>query len=240
MPFTISHAVLSIPLRRTALPASAVAVGAMTPDLRLFVPFAPLYARTHDLAWLPLTTAVAGLVWLVWLLVVAPAARDLSPAPLAARYPGPRPRTASLPVRAALTVAALALGVLTHVVWDAFTHAGRWGVRALPLLAGRVAGVPLHSLAQDISGLVGLAVIAVWFALLPRRELDTAARLATRPLRLATAIGVAGATALGIGFGLTQGGPIWRIAFEAATTTLVGVAVVILLGCVAWRVSRER
>lgn len=234
MPFTISHAVLAIPLRRAALPASAVAVGAMTPDLRLFFPFAPLYERTHDLAWLPATTAVAGLVWLVWRLLVVPAARDLSPAPLAARYPGPRPTTATRPARVALTVAALALGVLTHVVWDAFTHAGRWGVRALPVLDEHVAGAPLHSWFQDVSGLVGLAVIAVWFALLPAQALEAEARRSTRVLRLATGVGVVGAVVLGGVLGHVGGGPIWRIAFEATTTALAGVVVVIALGCLGW------
>ena len=143
MPFTVSHAVVALPLRRTALPASAVAVGAMTPDLRLFVPFAPLYSTTHSLAWLPVTTLLAGALWLAWRVVVLPAASDLSPSWCAARYAGSSATgaTASPARRRLLATAALALGVLTHVVWDAFTHHGRWGVALAPVLDDRVRGL---------------------------------------------------------------------------------------------------
>ena len=37
MPFTPSHAVVALPFLRTPLVPAAIAVGAMTPDLPLFV-----------------------------------------------------------------------------------------------------------------------------------------------------------------------------------------------------------
>ncbi|GMA32389.1 DUF4184 family protein [Litorihabitans aurantiacus] len=245
MPFTVSHAVLALPLRRTALPVSAVAVGAMAPDLRLFVPFAPLYATTHSLAWLPVTTLLAGALWLGWRVLVRPAASDLSPSWIAARYPGPAdPADPSAPRRSPvtttlLTTAALALGVLTHVVWDAFTHHGRWGTDAVPLLQERVGGTPLYAWAQDLSGVLGLAVIAIWFARRPPRALDPAPRAATARLRVLTCTAVVAALGAGAATGLAHGGPLWRIAYEGTRTAMVAVAVVILLGCALWHVRRR-
>ncbi|TGO06429.1 DUF4184 family protein [Serinibacter arcticus] len=242
MPFTVSHAVVALPLRRTALPASAVAVGAMTPDLRLFVPFAPLYSTTHSLAWLPVTTLLAGALWLAWRVVVLPAASDLSPSWCAARYAGSSATgaTASPARRRLLATAALALGVLTHVVWDAFTHHGRWGVALAPVLDDRVRGVPLYAWFQDLSGVLGLLVLAVWFWRRPRRRLDRGSRERTAALRRATAVAVLGALVAGVVVGLVHGGPLWRIAYEGTRTGMVAVTVVILIGCALWHLGRVR
>ena len=58
MPFTPSHAVVALPFLRTPLVPAAIAVGAMAPDLPLFLRGMPLhYGLTHSLAWLPLTIA---------------------------------------------------------------------------------------------------------------------------------------------------------------------------------------
>ncbi|PWD50553.1 DUF4184 domain-containing protein [Serinibacter arcticus] len=261
MPFTVSHAVVAIPLRRTALPASAVAVGAMTPDLRLFVPVAPLYEITHSLAWLPVTTALAGLVWACWRFLVAPAASDLSPVALASRYPAAshhpgRTRTttaatAASPVaRLALTVAALALGVLTHVVWDAFTHHGRWGVDAVGWLTTRVGGTSLYTWLQDGSSVLGLVVIAIWFARLPRRTLTsssssasandtrTTSRHRARWWRRLAVAGVLASLVVAAGAGVATGGPLWRLAYVASTTAVVGVVAVVVVTSLGWHLTR--
>ena len=56
MPFTPSHAVVALPLVRTPLIPAAIAVGAMTPDLPLFVRGTPFtYAISHDPAWIVIT-----------------------------------------------------------------------------------------------------------------------------------------------------------------------------------------
>ncbi len=48
MPFTPSHAVVALPFVRTPLLPAAIAIGAMTPDLPLFLRGTPLsYQATH-------------------------------------------------------------------------------------------------------------------------------------------------------------------------------------------------
>lgn len=88
MPFTVSHAVVALPFVRTPLIPAAIAIGAMTPDLPLFVRMlVPSYARTHDLAWLPVTILLALALLLVWRCVLRPASRALVPAFIAERLP---------------------------------------------------------------------------------------------------------------------------------------------------------
>jgi hypothetical protein len=52
MPFTVSHAVVALPFVRTPLLPAAIAIGAMTPDLPLFVRGTPVsYQLTHTNSW---------------------------------------------------------------------------------------------------------------------------------------------------------------------------------------------
>lgn len=191
MPFTPSHAVVALAFVRTPLVPAAIAVGAMTPDLPLFVrAVVPSYATTHDPLWLPLTVLLALLLLLVWRCVLRPAVRELAPAFLAERLPeewdrGPRAtlrETVGMRDRgmswrtAALLALSLAVGVLTHIVWDAFTHEGRWGVELLPALDaqwGPLTGLKWLQHASSAIGLVVLAVVGLmWITRRARRPID--------------------------------------------------------------------
>ncbi|KAA9087228.1 DUF4184 family protein [Microbacterium radiodurans] len=180
MPFTPSHAVVALAVVRTALVPAAVAVGAMAPDLPLFARGIGItYAQTHAYPWL--TVVIAAALLLVWWLVLRPAVRELAPGWLAGRLPtqwdaggvdalrtvrGGDGRARAALVTVALVVVSLALGVLSHIAWDAFTHEGRWGVELIPALAERWG--PLHGYrwfqySSSVLGLAGLAVAAaVW------------------------------------------------------------------------------
>jgi hypothetical protein len=202
VPFTPSHAVVALAFVRTPLVPAAVAVGAMTPDLPLFVrAVIPPYAATHGLPALPLTVAMALGLLLVWRCGLRPAAGELSPAWLARRLPaawnsgpgaGLRETFAVLRGRAsvgaiALLVLSLTVGVLSHIVWDLFTHEDRWGSQLVPALAERWGPVPGYTWLQHSSSALGLVVLAVagavWLARRPAtavvvRVLPTAVRVA--------------------------------------------------------------
>lgn len=71
--------------------------------------------------------------------------------------------------RAALSIL---LGALTHVVWDAFTHGGRWGVAMFPALTESwldLGNIPIagYRLFQHGSTVVGLSILCIWFLRLP-------------------------------------------------------------------------
>lgn len=184
MPFTPSHAVVALPFVRTPLVPAAIAVGAMTPDLPLFVRALPLhYGRTHAFEWLPVTVMLALVLLLVWRCVLRPATRELSPRWLAARLPGKWDHGAAAALRETfgvdaepsatrarrvswralvMLVASLLIGVASHIVWDLFTHEGRWGVAAIPALGEDWGPLPGYKWLQHSSSAIGLTVIGVW------------------------------------------------------------------------------
>lgn len=194
MPFTPSHAVVALPFVRTPLVPAAIAVGAMTPDLPLFVRGLPLhYGRSHAFEWIPVTVLVALALLLVWRCVLRPATRELSPVWLARRLPrdwdagAPAALRETLAISAAddggpgrwhvswsgllLLVASLGLGVVSHIVWDLFTHEGRWGVTAIPALEEQWGPLAGFKWLQHGSTALGLAVIGVFLLLwLARRR----------------------------------------------------------------------
>lgn len=179
MPFTPSHAVVALPFVRTPLLPAAVAVGAMAPDLPLFLRGTPLsYQLLHtDVV---ASAGVALVLLAIWYLVLRPATRELSPEPLARLLPPTWDTTGRAvwdDVRAARPGAhrgvwrhgavfalcaglSLVVGVVSHIVWDAFTHEGRWGVRLLPVLGEPWGPLLGYKWLQYGSGLVGIAVLA--------------------------------------------------------------------------------
>ncbi|PRH76775.1 hypothetical protein C6N75_23830, partial [Streptomyces solincola] len=184
MPFTLSHAAAVLPgLRRTGrargpLVASALVMGSFAPDMTYFAaslaPDAMFFGTvTHSLAGVftvdvLITTALVA----AWLLVREPL---LALLPDRVRPPA-RALVRGLPWRerrpAALACwfwVSAAVGSATHVGWDLFTHADRWGTRLLPALDGTVAGVPLYTILQYGSSAAALVLLG-WFGARALRE----------------------------------------------------------------------
>ena len=164
MPFTPAHAAAALPLLRLRwLAASAFVIGTQVPDLPMFFPrLTPTYVTTHSATWtLPsnLPYALALLYAFEW---SRPALVAVLPARLRLRLAGhAAPRFPRGVVAFRNTVASIALGILTHVVWDEFTHVNRFGMVLFPSL-GRpwVHDIPGYRLLQFVSGGVGLLLIA--------------------------------------------------------------------------------
>ncbi|TQJ32437.1 DUF4184 family protein [Microbacterium sp. SLBN-146] len=271
MPFTPSHAVIALPFVRTRLVPAAIAVGAMTPDLALFTRGFPLpYGRTHDVLWLPATVGVALALLLVWRCALRPAVRELSPAWLAQRLPTSwdhgaragvgetfagvargsavkdRPRASVSAV--ALLIASLALGVVSHIVWDLFTHEGRWGVQwipALDLMWGPLSG---YKWLQHASSFIGLAIIGVWgIVWVSRRRTDgPVPRIVPNALRWVWWLSLPVALATGWVIGLATWGPLTstftaaHLAYRVLPITCAWWAVATLVLAVAIQIARRR
>ncbi|MGW4569098.1 DUF4184 family protein, partial [Streptomyces sp. NPDC004561] len=178
MPFTLSHAAAVLPAvrrdgtgRGRLVPAVLVA-GSFAPDM-------PYYAAgvlpggmefgtvTHSFSGVVtvdalISWALVGL-WLLArepLLALLPRAWQGQPAALLC-HGGPRARVRA--VSALWWYVSAVLGALTHVVWDAFTHYGRWGTRLIPAIGReRPAGMPLFSWLQYGCSAAGAVVVVVW------------------------------------------------------------------------------
>ncbi|MFC9230361.1 DUF4184 family protein [Streptomyces decoyicus] len=182
MPFTLSHAAAVLPaIRRTGaargpLVASALVAGSFAPDMTYYadslVPGGMAFGEvTHSLTGV-LTVDVLVTVALVggWLLV-----REPLTALLPRAWQGPvhtfvggrpwRPRGPSeLAALVGWFLVSAVLGAATHVVWDAFTHPGRWGTRLVPGLDRVVGGLPVYTYVQYGTSALALAAMGafVW------------------------------------------------------------------------------
>ncbi|GGV18987.1 hypothetical protein GCM10010260_68500 [Streptomyces filipinensis] len=178
MPFTLSHAAAVLPAvhrdgtgRGPLVPAVLVA-GSFAPDMTFYAASVlpggmEFGAVTHSFtgvgtADVLISWALVGLWLLVRepLLALLPRARQGRPALLlGCAVPRKRVRVASV----GWWYVSAVLGALTHVVWDAFTHHGRWGARLVPAIGrDHPAGVPLFTWLQYGSSAVAAAVIVVF------------------------------------------------------------------------------
>lgn len=176
MPFTPSHALVALPFVRAPLVPAAIAIGSMTPDLPLFVRGAGVsYSFTHTYANVAWTAILAFALFLVWRVVLRPAVPELAPAWLARRLPADWNsgglaalrdavgvgRTRVFPI---LLAVSLLIGVVSHIVWDSFTHEGRWGVEALPGLDAMWGPLTGYKWLQHGSSIGALTIIGIWVA----------------------------------------------------------------------------
>ncbi|MFD7131459.1 DUF4184 family protein [Streptomyces sp. NPDC059894] len=184
MPFTLSHAAAVLPALRTdgtgrgrLVPAVLVA-GSFAPDMTYYAASVAPEAMefgdvTHSFAGVfTVDVLVAWALVGLWLLVreplvaLLPRARQARTATLT-RCGAPRARVR--PSALLRWYVSAVLGALTHVVWDAFTHLDRWGMRLFPVLGETVAGSPLYWYLQYGGSAVAAVVIVSFVAYAVRR-----------------------------------------------------------------------
>ena len=172
MPFTLSHPAAILPLRRLLgrnAVLSALVIGSMAPDFPYFVIQGQFRAETHTLLsvlWFSVPTG--WLVFLAWRFALRPASLVLIPTAVASRLGPAGPWPAALGV-----TVSLAVGALTHVLWDGVTHSNGMFVREFPALRAHIVQLfhyPLwsYNVLQHGSTLLGGATVALaasaWYA----------------------------------------------------------------------------
>ncbi|MER6087551.1 DUF4184 family protein [Streptomyces bluensis] len=180
MPFTLSHPAAVLPLLRHPFSSAALVCGAMAPDAPYFLAAAriPVSAQSwyepflnatvsHTLSGLTVSGPSALALLALYGLVRRPTAALLpgrfSPAGAADRD-GKGLRRAGWVLLSAL------IGILTHLVWDSFTHADGYTVAHLGVLRSHITGdLTAARLLQHISTAGGLTAVAVHVSRRPRR-----------------------------------------------------------------------
>jgi hypothetical protein len=163
MPFTVSHALAAVPLRRALGPRavpSALVIGTMVPDFWYFIPVVDRL-DSHSfpaLFWFALPVGLATyLLFHLWLR--EPALALLPPgvrSRVGALASGPRPPWPAV-------AAGLLAGAASHIAWDVPTHATTtWDpCRTVVATIGRH-HVPLYSVLQHGSSVGGLVLLGAW------------------------------------------------------------------------------
>lgn len=224
MPFTASHAAAVLPLLRltrgrVALVPAALVIGSMAPDLPYYAPQPFPGGLTHT--WLRGVLGVDVLlgfvVFAVFQALVAPALVLLAPRAVRVRLPvdaGAGLRRFLRPGPLLMTLLSLVIGAASHVAWDAFTHAGRWGALHVGWLADRHGPFLGWQWGQLGSSVAGLAALAGWLLVWWRRTAPAPGERRPEPAavhglrlpgvtaRLAAAAVLLAAGAFGAGYGL--------------------------------------
>lgn len=172
MPITFSHPAAVVPLLGVGLVPSALVIGSITPDLPYYLPGPLTSARTHAASGIVTFDLLLGvLTFLAWHVLLAPTAVALAPAALRERLAPTLPA----PVKdfsVVLVLVSLVIGAATHVVWDSFSHPGRWGTDRIAWLREEHGPFMGYTWVQYGSGALGLLVLAVvlarWWMRTPR------------------------------------------------------------------------
>ncbi len=166
MAFTPAHVAAVLPAgrrlaRRGSVLIPLLVIGSMAPDFPTYLPSPVTRAQTHSLVGVLTWSALFGLACAVlWDRALSAPTRDLAPAWVRRRL-GPAPRhlrIADLPA----AYGALAVGGLTHIVWDDFTHAGGWFVVRSALLEEQLGRWPVFEWLQLGTSVVGCAVVTAY------------------------------------------------------------------------------
>lgn len=184
LPFTLSHAAAVLPAvrgdgsgRGRLVPAVLVA-GSFAPDMTYYAASVLSGAMEFGAFTHSFTGVFTFDVLVAWALV---GAWLVLREPLVALLPRARQRRVAGLLRCGAArerlcpsvvlrwYASAALGALTHVVWDAFTHHDRWGVELVPVLGRQAGGSPLYWYVQYGSSVVAAVVIALFVLVAVRR-----------------------------------------------------------------------
>src|SRR5262245_15889803 len=137
MPWTFAHPAAALPFRRLCpkyLSFPGLAVGCITPDIGYYTGEIPPGAYAHTFAGSFFACLPAGLALLALLLAIRKPVCHLLPHPhreAISRLTEPHPIG---PLRIGILALSVVIGAWTHIVWDAFTHAGRWGAKHIAFI----------------------------------------------------------------------------------------------------------
>lgn len=125
--------------------------------------------------------------------------------------------------RAVVVVASALVGATTHVLWDSFTHRTGFFVEHIALLHAHVVGVPAYRLLQHASTVLGLLLIAVAVARLPRRSTATGVDAELAPSAVARAVFIVTPLVFGLGAGALRWAtePRWDTAYGHAIAAAI-------------------
>lgn len=183
MPLTPSHAAVAPLLQRImrpfglTVPISALVIGTMTPDFSYLLRLAPGGGDWHTkIGVFEYCLPVGLVVWLIFRALIGPALLRLMPPALGAAARGhvaPGPTYRLIPG----AIVAIFAGVISHDVWDGFTHGEAWGARLYPALHhnlhyGATGIVRWYLILQYASSVIGLIVVVAilwqWVASQPK------------------------------------------------------------------------
>jgi hypothetical protein len=173
MPFTLSHPVAVLPLRRSWFGRrggfAALVIGCMTPDLSYYIPFLDVGGLAHTLPGSLIVCLPSGLFLLSLFYLLRKQVCFLLPQPhrgilMPLCTASPKIDWGTL----VATVICLIVGAWTHIFWDSFTHRSGWFVRRIgwlnvPVFSAGSTIFPAYYLLQQLSTAAGAAILLICY-----------------------------------------------------------------------------
>ena len=168
MPFTFSHPAIVLPLNRLSkrwISITALVIGSITPDFEYFIRMKVLSIYSHTLGglfWFDLPLALILLI--IYNRFIKDKLIDHLPGYFNKRlsvYKNEMPKYFG--TNFIVIILCLLIGGASHIFWDSFTHPTGYFVKHSHVLSPKIAikhlPVPLYSILQQLSSLIGALVI---------------------------------------------------------------------------------
>lgn len=173
MAFTFAHPAAVLPLQKHKkwFHPSALVLGSMAPDFEYFLYGKPIQVAGHTLkGLLTVNFPLLILVWVLYEAFVREALLAHMPLPVGSGMQQFRrsPQYIRHAKEALIFFYSAMLGMLTHLIWDGFTHRSGFVVQAVPVLQNTVFlfehSIPIYKILQHGSTILGLLILG-WFLL---------------------------------------------------------------------------
>jgi hypothetical protein len=169
MPFTLAHPIATAPIwfgSNKKLDLPSLFIGSMIPDIDYFLFLHPIKTVGHTFFGI----LIQGIPYSIVLLLVSRYALvrpflALIPLQLARRFPPPKRYFPLAFMELINIIFSIAIGAATHLIWDAFTHAGGSVVVQSALLESMVGSLPIYKLLQYGGGVFGLVALSLWLSI---------------------------------------------------------------------------
>jgi Domain of unknown function (DUF4184) len=167
MPFTLAHPIAILPIWRGSsnrLHLPGLIIGAMVPDWEYFITLQPAGTIGHT----PMGILAQGIpvsigLWAIVCYGLATPFLALIPLPNVDRLLLRQKVNFWRRDRLINLVISIAIGALTHISWDSFTHPTGWFVINLPILQTKIGSLQIYKLLQYGGGILGLLGLSIWF-----------------------------------------------------------------------------
>lgn len=171
MPFTFSHPAIVLPfLKNKKLSATALIIGAMSPDFEYFLRMKVQSNISHTFLGLFLFNLPIGLfVAILFHTLIKKPLIDNSFDFIRNRLYVLRNSNWIDYLRQNFikVLISILIGTISHVIWDSFTHETGYFVREICFLQQKIRNIPLYKVAQHLSSLIGMVLIFYYLFQIP-------------------------------------------------------------------------
>lgn len=171
MPFTLSHPAIILPfLKNKKLSATALIVGSMSPDFEYFFRMKTQSEFSHTFLGIFLVDIpLSFIVMFVFHQIIKKPMIENLPIYFQNRMQELKELNWFVYFKKNVIVVLISLfiGAVSHLFWDSFTHSDGYFVIRNPVFNIEIYSIPLYSVAQYLSSIIGFVFISIYIHNLP-------------------------------------------------------------------------